>query len=139
MSIKKRLLLISDYYKPEVGSPQIILEELVKNLKNTGFEVEICTTHPNYPHGKIYEGYRNKLYSKSIENGIKTHRFYAPIFPNNNQRYRLIRTLLFAIFTSFLIVFEKRYSVVIAHTPMPFTLIPGLLAKRLSYVCGPCF
>lgn len=51
--IKKKILVICQYYKPEPFRISDICEEMVRR----GHEVHVVTGYPNYPEGIIYEGY----------------------------------------------------------------------------------
>ena len=52
-----RLLLLTQYFPPEIGAAQTRLFELGQELSRLGWEVEVLTALPNYPTGRIFEGY----------------------------------------------------------------------------------
>lgn len=52
-----RLCILSQYFPPEMGAPQGRLSELGERLISRGWEVEALTALPNYPTGKIFDGY----------------------------------------------------------------------------------
>mgnify|MGYP000512687669 CR=1 FL=1 len=54
-----RLLILTQYYPPEIGAPQNRLHELAIRLQKYGIEVEVLTALPNYPTMKIQEEYRH--------------------------------------------------------------------------------
>ena len=54
-------LIVTQYYHPEIGAPQIRLRAFVKELARLGRRVTILTGMPNYPEGVIHEGYQGKL------------------------------------------------------------------------------
>lgn len=51
-----RLLLLTQYFPPEIGAAQTRLFELGQELSELGWEVEVLTALPNYPTGRIFEG-----------------------------------------------------------------------------------
>ncbi|MCU1500250.1 MAG: group 1 glycosyl transferase [Acidimicrobiales bacterium] len=51
-----KVLLLSQYYSPEVGAPQTRLAAVVKELQSFGDTVEVVTAVPNYPSGTIQPG-----------------------------------------------------------------------------------
>ncbi len=53
-----RLLILTQYYPPEIGAPQNRLHELAVRLKAAGIEVEVLTAMPNYPKMEVFEEYR---------------------------------------------------------------------------------
>lgn len=52
-----RLLILSQYFPPEMGAPQARLSELAERLIDRGWEVEALTALPNYPTGRVFSGY----------------------------------------------------------------------------------
>lgn len=52
-----RLLLLTQYFPPEIGAAQTRLFELGQELSTLGWEVEVLTALPNYPTGHVFEGY----------------------------------------------------------------------------------
>ena len=55
-----KLLILTQYYPPEIGAPQNRLHELAIRLKKKGVQVEVLTALPNYPKMEVFEGYRNR-------------------------------------------------------------------------------
>ena len=52
-----RIHLLTQYFPPEIGAAQTRLFELAQELSELGWEVEVLTALPNYPTGRILEGY----------------------------------------------------------------------------------
>jgi colanic acid biosynthesis glycosyl transferase WcaI len=52
-----RLLLLTQFFPPEIGAAQTRLFELGQELSGLGWEIEVLTALPNYPTGRIFEGY----------------------------------------------------------------------------------
>lgn len=75
-----KLLILTQYFPPEVGAPQNRLFELAVRLKNSGVNVTVLTAMPNYPQMKIYDGYVGKDYVYEEIEGISVHRssIYLP-------------------------------------------------------------
>ncbi|MGZ4100033.1 MAG: glycosyltransferase family 4 protein, partial [Bacteroidia bacterium] len=69
-----KLLILTQYFPPEVGAPQNRLFELAVRLKRVGVEVTVLTAMPNYPQMEIYEGYRDINYFYEEIEGIRVHR-----------------------------------------------------------------
>ena len=68
----KKILVISQNYYPEQFRITNICEELVKR----GHQVTVLTGLPNYPQGKIYDGYRNGERRDEVINGVRVVRCY---------------------------------------------------------------
>ncbi len=75
-----KLLILTQYFPPEVGAPQNRLFELAVRLKRIGVDVSVLTAMPNYPQMKIYDGYEGKDYLYEEIEGIPVHRasIYLP-------------------------------------------------------------
>lgn len=69
-----KLLILTQYFPPEVGAPQNRLFELAVRLHKAGIDITILTAMPNYPQMEIYEAYRNKSYVYEEMEGLKIHR-----------------------------------------------------------------
>ena len=52
-----KIIILTQYYLPEIGAPQARLSELAEHFSKLGNEVTILTAMPNYPTGYIFEGY----------------------------------------------------------------------------------
>lgn len=65
-----KILIVTQYFYPETFRVNTLCTELVKR----GHDVTVLTGYPQYPQGKIYEGYGfNKPY-ETTWNGAKIHR-----------------------------------------------------------------
>lgn len=69
-----KLLILTQYFPPEVGAPQNRLYELAVRLQKLGVEVTVLTAMPNYPQMEIYKGYADKKYMYEEMDGLKVHR-----------------------------------------------------------------
>lgn len=52
-----RICILTQYFLPEMGAPQVRLSELGERLVDHGWEVEVLTALPNYPTGKVFPSY----------------------------------------------------------------------------------
>lgn len=69
-----KLLILTQYFPPEIGAPQNRLYELAIRLQKLGVNITVLTAMPNYPKMEIHEGYRGKDYVFEEMNGLKVHR-----------------------------------------------------------------
>lgn len=69
-----KLLILTQYYPPEIGAPQNRLHELAIRLKANGIGVEVLTAMPNYPKMEIFEEYKGGNVKEEIIDGIKVYR-----------------------------------------------------------------
>ncbi len=74
-----RIVLFTQYYFPESVA---IPHELAKGLVRRGHSVVSVTGFPNYPHGKVYDGYKQKLWQMDEIDGVKVIRL--PVYPDHS-------------------------------------------------------
>ncbi len=69
-----KLLILTQYYPPEIGAPQNRLHELAVRLKAAGLEVEVLTAMPNYPKMEIFDAYKDGKITEEKIDGIQVYR-----------------------------------------------------------------
>lgn len=126
----KRILFLTDNFPPEVNAPASRTYEHAREWVREGFVVTVITCAPNFPHGKVYKGYSNKLFSKEIINGIKVIRVWTYIAPNKGFFKRILDFMTFGFMAFFMGLFI-RTDVVVATSPQLFTALAG---KWLSFI-----
>lgn len=60
------ILLLTQYYPPEPGSASMRMGEIAHYLAGEGHRVTVVTGFPNYPGGKVYEGYRMGVFKREV-------------------------------------------------------------------------
>lgn len=96
------------------------------------------TSFPNYPFGKTYPGYRQKLWSREVEDGVELVR--VPMIPDHSKskKKRTISYLSFAASAAFIgaLVTRRPDLLWIHHPPLGTGLAGGFIAalKRIPYV-----
>lgn len=129
-----KLVILTQYFYPEMGAPQNRLFEWATELQGLGWEVEIVTAMPNYPTGKIFEAYKGTFYSSEIISGLNTHRYW--LYPSKSSRAfpRIVSMLSFS-FTSLFSFFKIRRNKIdylLVESP-PLTLaFTGWLLSRIT-------
>jgi glycosyltransferase involved in cell wall biosynthesis len=84
-----RLRILTHYYPPEVGAPQIRLAALAHGLARAGAEVTVHTGFPHYPDGEIKPPYRNRPLRIEQLNGVQVMRSWVYAAPNRGFARRL--------------------------------------------------
>ena len=74
-----KILLLTQWFDPEPTFKGLLF---AKKLKDKGYDVEVLTGFPNYPGGKVYDGYKISLYQKEIIDGVTIHR--VPLYPSHD-------------------------------------------------------
>ena len=66
-----KILVVTEVFYPENG----LVNDFALELKARGHHVDVLTSHPSYPLGKIFPGYENVEYFCDQWEGIDIHRF----------------------------------------------------------------
>ncbi len=100
ISTKMRLLILTQYYPPEIGAPQNRLHELAVRLAKNNIHIEVLTAVPNYPEMTIQKGYENGMNREEVFDGIAIHR--ASIYVTTSKGFiaRLLNYFSF-VWTSY--------------------------------------
>lgn len=77
-----KILFVTQWFAPEPGV--IIPVDIAKGLADLGHEVHVLTGFPNYPKGKLLDGYSVRPYQREkFAEHITVHR--APLYPSHDQ------------------------------------------------------
>lgn len=121
------ILILAQFFTPE---PDLKGLPLAKELIKKGHSVEVLTGFPNYPGGKVYSGYKIKLYSVEIIDGIKVHRSY--LYPSHDLSKigRIFNYLSFAVTAAFQSIFRvKKIDAVYVYHPPATIILPAIVLK----------
>ena len=90
-----RILILTQYYPPEIGAPQNRLHELAIRLKNKGVQIEVLTALPNYPKMEVFKEYRDKQRREETIEGITVHRSWIYVSASKSIVARLLNYFSF--------------------------------------------
>jgi glycosyltransferase involved in cell wall biosynthesis len=125
----KKALILGEAFYPE----DFIINDLAKEWSNNGYEIEVLTRARSYPFGKVFKGYRNKIYQTTNFNNIKIHRF--PVIQGYNKSIilKILNYFSFVFWSVIISLFiGKRYDKVFIYQTGPLTLATaGILIKKL--------
>lgn len=128
-----RILIVTQYFWPE----SFKINDIALGLKELGHEVFVLTALPNYPHGKLYEGYTQKS-GDEYWNGIKIYR--SRIIPRGTSGLKLFLNYISFVWYGLLKVSKIKESVdrILVYEPSPITVgLPAIRAsKKLE---APCY
>ena len=95
------ILFLTDNFPPEVNAPASRTFEHAKHWVTLGHKVTVITCAPNFPDGKVFLGYKNRIWqSESIE-GIRVIRVWTYMTSNDGLFKRVLDFLSF-MFSSFI-------------------------------------
>ena len=116
------ILFISDNFPPEINAPASRTFEHCRYWVKAGHKVTVITCFPNFPSGKIHEGYSNRLYQIETIDGISVVRVWTFIASNEGFWRRIIDYLSFMIAAVVAACFQKRPDVIVGTSPQFFAI-----------------
>lgn len=131
-----RIVFFSHYFPPESNAPASRTYEHAKRWVEAGHKVTVITCAPNVPNGKVYEGYKNRIWpQRETVDGIDVLRVWTFVAANNGKRRRAANYLsyLFSAVLGFLF-FCRRPDVIIATSPQFFCGWAGVIGSWLKWV-----
>ena len=102
-----KLLIISNYYNPEIGAAPSRISMLAEGLSELGNDVDIVCPLPNYPFGKIFDGYKNKLSIKEVFGSVQINRYWIYPSVSGNVIERILSMFSFSV-SQLLFLFEYK-------------------------------
>ena len=121
-----RWLILTQYFPPEIGAPQVRLAALTHELKRLG---HVVTGLPNYPTGRIFPEYHGKFYVQEEQDGISVQRIW--LYPSMGAGFRrLANYLSFAVTALFPLLRAKRPDILFVESPPLSLSLPAVLAAR---------
>lgn len=103
-----KILYVSQFFKPERVAAAFRAYDNAKIWSEQGEEVTIFTGYPNFPTGKLFEGYKiNMLHDEKVD-GIRVLRSKMLIKKNTSKINRIINALSFLVFGIYNIIFNRK-------------------------------
>lgn len=131
-----KVLIVSFYYEPEIGAAPSRITNLAKGLKAKGVDVDVLTCLPNYPQGRIFDGYRNHFSYRENIDGIDIYRYWTYATVSKNPIKRVIAMFSFAM-TMWAFALRrkniKQYDRVIIQSPPIVVSASAILLFRKLY------
>src|SRR5262245_3159335 len=83
------ILILTHYFPPELGAPQSRLGFLTRYLVQRGHRVEVLTSFPSYPSGRIPSEYRGRFLVRESWEGARVFRTWTHARPGHSLVNRL--------------------------------------------------
>lgn len=120
-----KIVVISQYFWPE---PASIPGDVAQALSDSGFDVKVITSFPQYPYGSIYKGYRQGFRYRESRGGYSIHRVAGILNHSPRPVFRALNYLTFALGLVMWIDILKRADVIYVYgAPLTAGFIPFLL------------
>jgi len=126
-----KLLFLTDNFPPESNAPASRTYEHCKQWVQMGMEVTVITCAPNFPYGKTYEGYKNKLYQTEVIDGIKVIRVWSYMTENKGVVKRVFDYMSYAL-SAFIAGLFVKTDLIVATSPQLFATLGGCALAKVK-------
>lgn len=129
-----RILLVTSYYEPDQGAAAVRLTRLANKLQQRGHQVTVLTSLPNYPQGRILDGYRGRWTVIENRDGVRVIQVWLWATPSPKISRRLLSQLSFMLTAALRGLFVSRPEVVLIESQPVFTSLAGVFLSRVKRV-----
>lgn len=126
-----RILFLTDNFPPEVNAPASRTFEHCREWVRLGHHVTVITGAPNFPKGSLFDGYRNRLWSREEMAGIEVVRVWTYITANEGFLRRTLDYVSFMFSAIFGSLFVGKVDVVVGTSPQLFTPCAAFIVSLL--------
>ncbi len=127
-----RILFFTHYYPPEVNAPASRTSEHCRAWAQSGAQVTVVTCAPNHPNGKVYPGYRNKLWQSESRDGVRIVRLWTWLAANEGFLPRVLNYVSYLVAAILALPFLPKADVVVTTSPQFFCGLVGLFARPIK-------
>ena len=129
-----RVLILAQYFPPDMGGGATRAYNAAKGLLDAGCEVTVVAAFPHYPTGNVPEKYRWKPLSVEYESGLRVIRTLVAPLASEGFLKRVLLFVCFMISSLFALPFVGRVDLVWAANPNIVAVFPSLIYGILK----PC-
>lgn len=129
--MRKKVLLLSQYFYPEIGSAGNRLKNIFELLDQENYDVHILTTEPTYPNKKIYQNDEFWNNERLNQKDSQIHRISVANRKYSRSIFNRLLYFLEIAFKMIMFIFKDRnkYDVIFVSSPPIFVGMVGLFAK----------
>ena len=127
-----KLLILTERFFPE----EFLVNDLAAELLKRGNSVEVLTQVPSYPHDRIFDGYRNRLFQTTREyHDIPVHRVRTVLgYNSGGMKRKIVNYVSFAFWTSlWCLCFGWKYDRVFVYHTGPLSMASAALVLRFVW------
>lgn len=126
------ILFLTDNFPPEVNAPASRTFEHCREWVKAGRKVTVITCAPNFPKGKVLEGYRNRLWQSEEMAGIRVIRVWSYITRNEGFAKRILDYVSYMVTAFIAALFVRRVDVIVGTSPQFFTACAAYAVSKVK-------
>ena len=127
------ILFLTDNFPPEVNAPASRTFEHCREWVKAGHQVTVVTCAPNFPKGKVFDGYRNKLWQTETVEGIRVIRVWSYITANEGFARRVLDYQSYMLSAIIASAFVRKVDLIIGTSPQFFTACAAYVVSRYKF------
>lgn len=128
------ILFLTDNFPPEVNAPASRTFEHCREWVRAGHKVTVLTCAPNFPKGKVFDGYRNSLWQSEEMEGMRVIRVWSYITANEGFVKRILDYQSFMVTATLASPFVRGVDLVVGTSPQFFTACAAYVVSRIKRV-----
>ena len=118
---------MTENFPPETNAAATRVYERACYWVKWGHQVTVITSSPNFPYGRLFDGYENKWRQIERMDGVRVVRVKTYIAPNKGTIRRTLDFMSFMVSSVFIGIFEKQPDVIVSTSPQFFAAVGGWL------------
>lgn len=128
------ILFLTDNFPPEVNAPASRTYEHCREWVACGAKVTVVTCAPNFPTGRVFHGYKNRLWQSEVIEGIRVIRVGTYITANEGFLKRVLDYASFMVMGAVAALFVRKVNVVVGTSPQFFTACAAWMVGGLKQI-----
>ena len=132
-----KVLVLAQYFPPDMGGASARVSNVVRGLLRKGCKVRVVAAFPHYPHGKVPVRYKGKPIVPEQVGGVRVLRVWVPSLPHSSVVNRVVLHSCFVFSCLFALPFVGKVDVVWVANPNLFGFYSAVVygfVKRVSIV-----
>ncbi len=129
-----KILFLTENFPPETNAAATRVYERALYWVKDGHQVTIITSAPNFPQGKLHDGWQNRWHQVEMREGIRVVRVKTYIAANRGTTRRTLDFVSFMITAVSAGLFERRPEVIAATSPQFFAAVGGWMLGALRRI-----
>jgi len=127
MRNRLNVLVLAQYFPPDMGGGSTRASNVVKGLLSRGCEVKVVAAFPHYPHGNVPREYRRRAIVSERFDAARVFRVWIPALPHSSPLKRMLLHFCFCVSSLFGLPFVGKADVVWAANPNLFCFFPAVV------------
>lgn len=129
-----KILFFSDNYPPETNAAATRVHERAIYWVKWGHDVTVITCAPNFPHGRVFDGYQNKWHQEEVIDGVRVIRVKTYIAANRGVLRRILDFVSFMVTGFWAGLRVERPDVIVSTSPQFFAAVAAWLLSRVRSI-----